>query len=107
MREMQEELGVLITTPIPLGYVHDYYHLIKRENYQYYFYAKVKGYTVNHWTEGEKRRFHALHWLSLDAAILWYEQLANNGISRLIKQRELPVLYFLKNQGKFLVSARD
>ena len=95
IREVEEECGLTSLIDRPIGIVKDAYHLIQRENLNYYFFLKVTGVGQRQWTLQEHRLIHALHWLTLQEAFTWYERLPNQGIAQLIKQRELPVIQWL------------
>lgn len=95
IREVEEECGLTSVIDMPIGMVKDAYHLIHRENHNYYFFLKVTGVGQKQWTPQEHRLIHALHWLTLQEAFTWYERLPNQGIAQLIKQRELPVIQWL------------
>ena len=98
MREIQEECGLTIHAIQPLGIVEDAYNLIQRHNINHYFYAKMSGMVEKKWTEGEQRLIKDMPWLTLEEAIVRYEALPDKGIAFLIKQRELQVLYYLRQQ---------
>lgn len=98
-REIQEECGLTISSIVPLGIVEDAYNLIQRHNINHYFYAKATGTVATKWTEGEQRLIKDMPWLTLEEAIARYEALPTEGIAWLIKQRELQVLYYLREQG--------
>jgi 8-oxo-dGTP pyrophosphatase MutT (NUDIX family) len=103
LREVEEECGLKGQMVLPIGLIEDDYHLIQRHNLNHYFYLRVIGKGEKHWTEEEKRLIHQQVWLSLDEALAWYHRLPDVGIAQLIKQRELPVLQWLKrylNLGK-------
>ena len=95
IREIEEECGLLSTIVMLIGEVKDAYNLIHRSNHQYYFYAKVIGKGKQHWTPQEHTLIHQLHWLTLEDAKAWYSRLPDQGISQLIKQRELPAIEWM------------
>ena len=95
IREIEEECGLTSKVIVLIGEVKDAYHLIQRENHQYFFYAKVIGQGKKHWTPQEHMLIHQLHWLSLPDAKAWYSRLPDTGISQLIKQRELPMIEWM------------
>jgi 8-oxo-dGTP diphosphatase len=96
LREVEEELGVVSQIITKIGIVEDFYNLIQRQNLNHYFYLKVTGNGLKQWTAQEHVLIRKQLWLTLDEAIRWYRQLPSTGISQLVKQRELPVLNWLK-----------
>ena len=95
IREVEEECGLKSRVVLFMGVVKDAYNLIQRSNHQYFFYAKVVGQGKKHWTPQEHTLIHQLHWLTLQEAKAWYTRLPAQGISQLIKQRELPFIEWL------------
>lgn len=103
LREIEEELGVKAMIITSIGLVEDDYHLLHRHNLNHYYFLQVTGLGKKQWTAQEFRLIHQQPWLALDEAIAWYQRLPELGIAQLIKQRELPVLLWLKrylNLGK-------
>ena len=95
IREVEEECGLKSRIVMLIGEVKDAYNLIQRSNHQYYFYAKVIGEGKQHRTPQEHTLIHQLHWLTLEDAKAWYMRLPDQGISQLIKQRELPIIEWM------------
>ena len=95
IREVEEECGLSSKVVMRIGEVKDAYNLIHRSNHQSYFYAKVIGKGKQRWTPQEHTLIHQLHWLTLEDAKAWYRRLPDQGISQLIKQRELPAIEWM------------
>lgn len=95
IREVEEECGLKSKVVMLIGEVNDAYNLIQRHNHQYFFYALVIGQGQKRWTAQEHTLIQQLHWLSLEEAKAWYTRLPDQGISQLIKQRELPVIEWM------------
>ena len=87
-RELKEELGVTVTIICKIGVVSDYYNLIHRHNINNYFLCKVESFGDKNLTEDEK--------LSYEEAVKEYKDRANTKIGKLVANRELPVLYRVK-----------
>lgn len=96
IREMSEELGVNASVIAELGVVHDYYNLIKTENYSHYFIMKVEGYTHQQLEESEKKLIDRIEWKDLDELIDIFENYQLPGVGLLVKRRELPILKLAK-----------
>jgi 8-oxo-dGTP diphosphatase len=96
VREIEEELGYQSEVITYIGQINDDYNLIHRHNEQYFYVLKTTKEIGKRWTEQEKTMIQEIVWLSIDEAIDRYQQLPNEGISQLIKQRELPVLLWVK-----------
>ena len=97
-REIEEELGLKIEVLGELGLVIDNYNLIYRENYNYYYLAKVIGDGHKHETLFEQKMIKSRKFYSIDDAITKYEHMQNELVGALVRQRELPILYLIKNQ---------
>ncbi len=97
-REVEEELGYKIKVIQELGLVIDNYNLIARENYNYYFLAKVIGSGQKHQTLFEQKMIKSRQFYSLEDAIKKYEDMQNELVGALVKQRELPILYLIRDQ---------
>jgi 8-oxo-dGTP diphosphatase len=95
IREIEEECGLKSKVVMLIGEVKDAYNLIQRQNHQFYYYAKVVGQGQKLWTAREHQLIHQLHWLTLADAQAWYSRLPDQGISQLIKQRELPCINWM------------
>ncbi len=97
-RELVEELGVTSEIVAPIGEIIDYYNLIKRENHNFYYIARVTGYVEKHFEEDEKILIQKTIWVSIDEAISLYENMQNELVGKLVKQRELPILKLVKEK---------
>ena len=92
IREIKEETGINATFLSEIGYVSDYYNLIKRHNMNYYFLLRVISYGESHMEEGEKKIIKAVEFHSLENAVKLYENMKYDRLERLVRNRELPVL---------------
>lgn len=99
-REIEEEVGVSIKNISFLARVIDYYNLIQRENDNYFYLCYVDQMTHQHLEEYETHLFEGLVWVSIDEAIKLYENTKITPISKLVVQRELPILYLAKENIK-------
>ncbi|MGM9857977.1 MAG: NUDIX domain-containing protein [Bacilli bacterium] len=96
IREILEEIGYKCTIKNEIGWVKDFYNLIHRENHSYYFLLKVIEKETQHLEEYEKTMFKEIVWVSIEDAISLYKKMPNYGVSKLVKQRELPILNLVK-----------
>lgn len=92
IREVEEETGYQASIVCPIGYVSDYYNLIKRHNMNYYFLLKVEGKGSTHLEDYEKSMISEMKWFSLSEAIEAYETHNSAPLEKLVCARELPVL---------------
>lgn len=94
-REVQEELGYEIEVISYLECVKDYYNLINRENYNYYYLARIIGTCNSNKEELEKQILIGETHLPIDESI---ELMKKNigGVGKLVSQRELPILELVK-----------
>ena len=96
-RELKEELGVTVTIICKIGVVSDYYNLIHRHNINNYFLCNVESFGDKNLTEDEINCFHlSTLKLSYEEAVKEYKDRANTKIGKLVANRELPVLYRVK-----------
>lgn len=96
-REMKEEVGCLIEVVCEIGKVKDYYNLIKRRNINYYYIAKVVGHCPTHLEPDEVKRIDKIIWVNIDEAISLYENMQDELVGKIVKQRELPILKLAKS----------
>ena len=90
-RELDEEVGVRVEVGKKIGVVDDYYNLISRHNINNYYFAKVTGYTrIHHESDGDDM-IEKILWLPLDEVINRVENMEDIGVSKIVKQRELPI----------------
>ncbi len=97
-REIEEEVGYTIKDVEEVGLVIDYYNLIRRENFNHYFVAKINRHTKTHETPFEKKMVESKVFVSIDKAIELYENMQNELVGYLVKQRELPLLRMIKEK---------
>ena len=98
-REIKEELGLQIKVIQKIEVVGDYYNLIYRKNINHYFLAQVISHSTKNLEEYEKIMIQDELHLNIDDAIKKME--ANiGGVGELVKQRELPILFLVKNMIK-------
>ena len=96
-RELAEELGATVDVVAKIGVVSDYYNLIHHHNVNNYFLCKVISFGERHLTKDEIDRYHlSILRMRYDEAVKEYENCARTPLARLIKNRELPVLYRAK-----------
>ena len=95
-RECSEEVGYECEIISHLGDVFDYYNLIYRENHNHYFLARRTRKTEIHQEPDEVKRVKGIIWVSIDEAIKLYENMQDELVGKLVKQRELPILKLAK-----------
>lgn len=98
IRECAEELGLVVEIRTKIGRIDDFYNLIKQENHNYYFICEVVGKTEKQITEREKHLIQKTVWVSFDKAIALYNKSPDTGVSRLVKNRELPILQIAQGE---------
>lgn len=98
-REMMEELGYDVEQITPIGLVQDYYNLINRENFNYFFLARTHHFVGQHLEEKEKQLIEKIVWVPLEEAITLYQNMQNVLVGKLVKQRELPILKIASQMG--------
>ncbi|HKM11325.1 MAG: NUDIX hydrolase [Bacilli bacterium] len=91
-REIIEELGFETRLVAEIGEVHDFYNLIKQENRSLYFILKCANFCGNNLQPRESRLIKEIIWVTLKDALTLYENMQDELVGRLVKQRELPVL---------------
>ena len=92
IREIKEETGIEAIVLEEIGYVSDYYNLIKRHNLSHYFLMRVVSYGESHLEEGEKTIIKGMEFFPLDKAVKLYENMSKEKLEILVRRRELPVL---------------
>ena len=98
VREVDEEVGVKAHLISFVGEVEDYYNLIKRKNINRYFILKIDSSThIHHESKGDDL-IKEIFFVSLDEAIERFSTMNDFGVSKLVKQRELPILKEVKRQ---------
>lgn len=91
-RETSEEVGWTCEIISPIGEVHDYYNLIKRENFNHYFLARRVKKVEQRLEPDELKRISGVVWVPIDKAIELYKNMQDELVGKLVKQRELPIL---------------
>ena len=96
LRELDEEVGVKSHIIAFVGEIEDYYNLIFRKNINRYFICKIDEITrIHHVSEGDSM-IKDLLFVPLEEAISLYEKMSDYGVSKLVKQIELPILKEVK-----------
>lgn len=91
LRELDEEIGYKCEIITKIGIVDDYYNLLKRHNINHYYLVKTVSKThIHHESKGDGYIADILH-LDIDEVIKKYQELSNEGIAKLVKERELPI----------------
>ena len=98
VREIREELGLLVEPTHRLGRVDDFYNILKRENHTYYFICKVVGKGEMERTDFEKQVIDKVMWVTFEKAIKLYDNMPDKLLSRLVKNREAPVLRLAQHE---------
>jgi|GEM_PF-1706047 len=90
VRIVIETIGIKVNLTEELGRVDDAYNVLKRENHNYFFIVE----TVNDSNLPSKllNSDNKIIWVSFEKAISFYEKMPNTLLSRLVKNRELPVI---------------
>ena len=96
VRELDEEVGVNAEVIMFLGEVIDYYNLIYRKNINRYYLCKISSHTSIHHESLGDSLIEKIEYYHLEEAISKYSNMKSNGVSKLVKQRELPILLELK-----------
>lgn len=92
LREIEEETGYTSHIIDEIGIVDDYYNLIHRHNINYYYLLKADSYKGKHQEEYEKSMIEKLVWMNIDEAIKTMQNMDVSPVSRLVINRELPIL---------------
>ena len=95
-REIAEEVGYNCEVLEHIADVHDYYNLIGRKNYNYFYLVKRLDKVEQHLEPDEKIRISEIIWVPIDEAIKLYENMQNVLVGKIVKQRELPILKMAK-----------
>lgn len=96
LRELDEEVGVKSHIIAFVGEIEDYYNLIFRKNINRYFICKIDEITRIHYVSEGDSMIKDLLFVPLEEAISLYEKMSDYGVSKLVKQRELPILKEVK-----------
>ena len=96
-RELREELGAVVEVIRKIGVVEDYYNLIHRQNVNNYYLCKVKSFIDKELTDDERDLYHLTTLkLTYEEALLEYEKCRDSMLGRIIGNREVPILEFVK-----------
>ena len=96
LREVREETGFSAKIVKFLAKVEDFYNLIHRENHNYYYLVKAEKYLGEQREEYEKRMIQEILFVNINEAIKLMENVDDDGVGHLVKQRELPILKLAK-----------
>ena len=96
VREIAEEVGYNSEVIAHIADVHDYYNLIKRKNYNYFYLVRRLEKVEQHLEQDELIRIDKIIWVPIDEAIKLYENMQNTLCGKIVKQRELPILKLAK-----------
>ena len=96
-RELREELGLEGEIICKIGVVSDYYNLIHRHNINNYYFCKIESFRDRNLTTEEIESFKlSTLKLTFEDAIEEYKKCSNTKLGKLILNRELPVLNYVK-----------
>lgn len=91
IRELDEEIGYKCEIITKIGIVDDYYNLLKRHNINHYYLVRTVSKThIHHESKGDGYINDILH-EDIDEVIKMYQELKDEGIAKLVKERELPI----------------
>ncbi len=96
LREVQEETGFSAKIVKFLAKVDDFYNLIHRNNLNYYYLVRVKKFVGDSKEEYEKSMIKEMLFVDIDTAIRLMENVKDDGVGLLVRQRELPILKLAK-----------
>lgn len=96
IRECKEELGFEVKLICPIGVIKDQYALIGRNNVNYYFLAIEEKRCAKRFVSQGDSLIDKTLYLPIDKVISLYENLPNEMIPLLLKNRELPILKMAK-----------
>lgn len=95
-RECREEIGYDIEIVTEIGEVDDAYNLIGRQNHNHYYLAKRTNFVGIHFVSKGDSYIKKTIWVNLDEAVTLYETMPDKLVSKLVKNRELPILLLAK-----------
>ena len=96
LREIKEETGFDAKNIKFLAKVDDFYNLIHRNNLNYYYLLRATKYVGESKEEYEKTMIKELLFVDINQAIKMVENVHDDGVGLLVKQRELPILKLAK-----------
>lgn len=91
-RECKEELGYEIEILAPIGIVIDFYNLINRKNINHYYLAKRTRFVGKHFVSKGDDYIKNTIWVKFEKAEQLYSFMPDTLVSKLVKNRELPVI---------------
>ena len=95
-REIKEETGYDSKFIKSIGYVIDYYNLIKRKNITYYHIFKAKKYVGSSLEDYEKGLIKNIKFYSIDECIDLYKNHMNSKVGKIVQNRELRIFLDVK-----------
>jgi len=95
-RECREEIGYEIEIVDEIGEVDDAYNLIGRQNHNHYYLAKRTNFVGTHFVSKGDSYIKKTIWVDLDEAVTLYQSMPDKLVSKLVKNRELPILLLAK-----------
>lgn len=96
-REIQEEVGAEIEIISYIGQVIDFYNLINRKNINHYYLCKIKRRGNKHFASAGDQFIKETRGYEINEAISLMSNQEDTLVSKLVKQRELPILMEAKN----------
>lgn len=91
-RECLEELGEEVELLQEIGVVYDAYNLIKRQNESHYFLCKKLSQGDKHFVSDGDLLIQETLWVSVEEGAKLLQSQPDNGVSLLVKTRELPIV---------------
>ena len=96
-REIKEETGCDIKNINEIGKISIEYKLLNRIDVEYYFYAEISERHETHLLDYEKKLSFDPYYFTIDEAIEMYKTSKQTGCGKMIHERELNALLYLKN----------
>jgi 8-oxo-dGTP pyrophosphatase MutT (NUDIX family) len=98
-RELLEELGAEIKSEIiPIGRIIDFYNLIGRRNDNHFYICFVDSIGEKHLEVRESKLIEKIVWVNIDKAIELYNNMQDELVGKLVKNRELPIILIAKKK---------
>lgn len=95
-REIKEELGFTIKNINEIGIIRIEYNLLNRLDKGYFYYAKIDQFVGTSKTKREKEMVKEISWFSIDDAIKMYQTKEETLVGKMIHERDLAMLLYLK-----------
>lgn len=92
IREVGEEIGAEIDNIEEIGIVEDDYNAIKRHNVNHYYLGHLTRLHETHLLPYEKSFGIKTVWIPLDEVVETFNNVKDTPISRLVRNRELPII---------------